>query len=108
MERDSFIFYGSFAKAIQLLNDDTDRLNAYTAITDYGIYWIEPDEKKIGKLPYVIFLLAKPQIDANNKRFAICKKWWAPKWNQNARKNWNQLLIWKKGLKQPTVELTKQ
>ena len=61
-----------------------------------------------GKMPYIVFLLAKPQIDANNKRFVVSKKWWAPKWNQNARKNWNQLLVWKKGLKQPTVELTKQ
>ena len=108
MKRESFIFYASFTDAIRLIENDKDRLDAYTAITDYGIYWKEPDENKIGKMPYIVFLLAKPQIDANNKRFVVSKKWWAPKWNQNARKNWNQLLIWKNELKQPTVELLNQ
>lgn len=108
MERESFVWYASFSEAIKLLKNQKDQLNAFIAITDYWIYWREPDEEKIGKMPYVIFLLAKPQIDANNKRFVVSKKWWAPKWNQNARKNRNQLLIWENQLKQPLVELTKQ
>ena len=98
MERESFIFYASFYRAIKQLDNDTDRLNAFTAIIDYWIYWIEADEKKVGKMPYIIFLMAKPQIDANNKRYVDGIKWWqywhlwwAPKGNKNAVKNWDNV-----------------
>ena len=65
MTAQSFIFYGSFIDAISTLGD-ADRLAAFDAITNYAGYGIEPDSS-IG-LAYAIFLMAKPQIDANAKR----------------------------------------
>lgn len=35
-----------------------------------------------------MFLLIRPQIDANNKKYANSKKWWAPQGNSNAKKDW--------------------
>lgn len=61
---DSLIFYESFYKALQKLSDE-DRLAAYDAICGYGITGELPD---IDGIASAIFDMAKPQIDANQKR----------------------------------------
>ena len=66
MERDSFIFYRSFYEAIQEL-DPEDRSKCYEAVIGYALTGAEPDIKGTSK---AIFLAIRPQIDANNKRYA--------------------------------------
>mgnify|MGYP006908803874 CR=1 FL=1 len=38
-----------------------------------------------------MFLLIKPQLDANNRRYENWRKWWAPEWNKNAVKTWRNI-----------------
>ena len=76
---DGFIFYQSFYEALQDLSPE-DRLAAYDAICEYGI------TGQIGELSgtvRAIFLLVKPQIDANEKRRENGKKGGRPKANNN-------------------------
>jgi len=65
MNRDSFIFYRSFYEAINEL-PDKEQLEIYKAISDYSLNFNEPKLEGISK---TIFILIKPQLDANNKRF---------------------------------------
>lgn len=70
MERESFVFYKSFAEALNALDKET-RADCYDAIVNYGLYGIEPE---LEGLPAVIFTLVKPQLDANNKKYQNGKK----------------------------------
>ena len=106
MERESFIRYKSFNEWLEALPPES-QLNAFRSIVNYWAYGVEPDKSK-DPLAYWFFRLIKPQIDANNKRFVISQRWWAPIWNQNARKNRNGVINWEKQSKQPTVDLSKQ
>ena len=67
MQRDSFVRYESFSIAINLLPEE-NQLHATTFIINYWLYGTEPD-RAIDPIAYAIFVMAKPQIDANNKRF---------------------------------------
>lgn len=78
MERDSFVFYGSFYEALSSL-DDATRLECYDAMTQYALSGIEPELDGVAK---AIFALIKPQIDANNRRYANGCKGGKPKTNQ--------------------------
>ena len=89
MERDSFVFYKSFIDGIDVIPDQMEQFKAYRYIVRYWIYWEEPEENN--SMAYAIFVMAKPQIDANNKRFIDGQRWWAPRWNQNAKKQWSDL-----------------
>ena len=88
--RESFVFYLSFRKAIENLPPE-HQLNAFIFIIVYWFFWIEPDVNK-DPVAYAIFIMAKPQIDANNKRYLNWIKWWRPEKNfENSRKpNHNQ------------------
>ena len=77
MERDWFVFYKSFYRAIQKIQDKEERLKAYESIVAYGIMWQEPDEDDWDA--WMVFILVQPQIDANNKKYADWCKWWRPK-----------------------------
>lgn len=61
---ESMVFYKSFYDAINELPEES-RYEILKAIIEYGLLGIEP--KLIG-IPNAVFLLIKPQIDANNKR----------------------------------------
>ena len=91
--RDSFVFYRSFYEAIEDLDIETQWL-IFKAIVEYGLDGVLPEIDGVAK---AVFLMAKPQLDANYRRYANGKKGGAPKGNQNARK--------KNNLKQPLVEL---
>ena len=65
MEREGFVFYRSFAEAIEILDDET-RLKCYDAIVAYGIHGEEPELDGFSR---TVFTLVKPQLDANNKRY---------------------------------------
>ena len=62
---ESFIFYESFYEAIKLLPKE-EKADAYEAIAEYSLTGVEPINLK--GMATVIFTMAKPQIDANNKR----------------------------------------
>ena len=63
--RDSFVFYRSFYEAIADL-PDADLAACFRAISEYALNDIEPEVPGIEK---TVFKMAKPQIDANNKRY---------------------------------------
>lgn len=83
MSRDSFIFYDSFFCAINELPDEV-QLAVYKAVMDFALRDTEPEG--LTGVAKAIFLLIRPQIAANNKRYENGLKGGAPKGNQNARK----------------------
>ena len=70
MERDSFIFYRSFAEALNELPDEI-YLEVSRAIINFALTGKEPKLSGVGK---AIFSLIKPQIMANNIRYDNGKK----------------------------------
>lgn len=73
--RDSMVFYRSFMEAIEEL-DEADQLKAFWNIVKYGLNGEEPEEKGPAK---AVFKMAKPQIDANEKKYQNGKKGGRPK-----------------------------
>jgi len=71
MERNSFVFYSSFFEAIETL-PDASYLRLSKAIAKYALYGEEPTN--LQGYEKNIFVLIKPQIDANNKRYEDGKK----------------------------------
>ena len=51
----------------QTIENNEDKLKAYDYIVTYGITWQEPKEKD--GAAYTLFVLAKPHLDVNNKRY---------------------------------------
>ena len=80
--RDSIVFYRSFYEAIKEIPLEEQGV-VYNAIYGYALDGIEPELNGIAK---AIFLLVKPQIDANNNRYENVKKGGKPKANQNETK----------------------
>lgn len=74
--RDSFIFYRSFYEAIKDLPRDIQG-EIYTAIMEYSLYGNETENLK--PIARSFFILIKPQIDINNKRFENGVKGGRPK-----------------------------
>lgn len=73
--RDGFVFYRSFAEALDDLDDTTFR-----AVTD-ALMWYALDGKQpeLTGIASAIFKLIKPQIDANTRRYENGKKGGRPK-----------------------------
>lgn len=63
--RDSMVFYRSFYEAVQDLPPEEFK-KAVCALMDYGLDEIVPSSTGIEK---TIYIMAKPQIDKNNKRY---------------------------------------
>lgn len=80
--RDSIVFYRSFYEAIKEIPLEEQGV-VYNAIYGYALDGIEPELSGIAK---AIFLLVKPQIDANNNRYENGKKGGKPKANQSETK----------------------
>lgn len=84
----SFVFYESFKKTIDKIDDKDTQLMAYKTIIDYGLYETEPPSE-----PYEIGLIMEvfmPVIDKAKARYRTCRKngslGGAPKGNKNAEK----------------------
>lgn len=73
------VFYRSFASAIKKLPDEF-QLSALWAIIDYGLDGKEPSDDGIAE---AIFSMAKPQIDANNRKYQNGLKGGRPKPTDN-------------------------
>lgn len=85
MERDSFIFYKSFYEASTYLSNE-DKGKLFDMICQYGLYWKEMEWDWPSKW---MFMLIKPQLDANNKRYENwCKggEYWKLGWRP--KKDW--------------------
>lgn len=76
--RDSVVFYRSFYEAVKAL-PDKEFVESVKAILDYGLDGVECETPGIAK---ALFTMARPQIDANNKRYENGKKGGKPKSNQ--------------------------
>lgn len=68
---DSFVFYKSFYDAAAVLQPE-DRLAFYDALAEYAICGEDPEPAT--PVAEAMFLMAKPQIDANEKRREDGKK----------------------------------
>lgn len=68
--RDTLIFYRSFYEAIKEL-PEKNQAELYIAIFEYSLNF---NEVQLSGLSKTIFLLIKPQLEANNKRFENGKK----------------------------------
>jgi len=82
--RDSMLFYRSFYEAIENLPRDVQG-EVYSAIFSYGLNG-EDRSAQLKPIARSIWLLVKPIIDSNNKRYENSKKGGAPQGNQNATK----------------------
>ena len=82
MERESFVFYKSFFEALSCLDKDA-KADCFDAIAQYALYGEETDISGAAK---AVFVSVKPQIDANNRRYANGCKGGKPKANQNVTK----------------------
>ena len=92
--RESFVFYRSFREAINKCPDEV-QIILYRAVADYALDQVIPDFAGVGDQQFIeaIWMLIKPQLDANHQRFLngckggeYGKLGGAPKGNQNARK----------------------
>lgn len=70
MDRKSFVFYASYLEAANTLKPK-DRDSLYRAILEYGILGIEPQLKGA---PLTCWILIKPQLDANNRKYENGKR----------------------------------
>ena len=77
--RDSVVFYRSFYEAIKRLPAEQFKASAL-AILEYGLDGKEPDTDGIER---TVFCMAKPQIDANNRRYENGTKGGRPKTKTN-------------------------
>lgn len=70
MKRNSFVFYASYLEAANTLKTK-ERDALYRAILEYGILGIEPQLKGT---PLTCWILIKPQLDANNRKYENGKR----------------------------------
>lgn len=75
--RDSMVIYRSFFEAIKMLEID-EQADVWSAVCDYGLNFVEP---KLTGVSATVFMLIKPQLDANIKRYENGMK---PKLKQKA------------------------
>lgn len=83
-KRDGFLFYRSYFEAVQNLNK-RDQADAILGICNYALNGIEPQLKGSAAS---VWILVKPIIDANHKRYRNGKKGGRPK--TEAKPNDNQ------------------
>ena len=79
MEREGFIFYRSFAEAINEIGDSQIELNLYKAVVEYGLNGVLPP---LTGIESAVMRLIRPQIDANVRRYENGKRGGRPKVNQ--------------------------
>lgn len=74
---ESFVFYRSFRDAIEVMSPD-DQLKTFLAICDYALYGIESE---LSGMPFAVFTVAKPSINANRAKREGGKKGGRPRKN---------------------------
>lgn len=89
MERKGFVFYSSFMEGIEELPNES-QLKIIKIICDFALKGIEPTGLK--GIEKAVFLLIKPQIEANNQRYENGCKGGRPKNNSKINKKNHRLL----------------
>ena len=84
MDRDSFVFYRSFFEGISALPAKSQG-KVIIALVNYALNGLMPSG--LSGIENGIFILIKPQIDANNKRYADGQKGGRPKKETNGFEN---------------------
>lgn len=69
-KRDSFVFYRSFHEAARLL-EPGEQLAVLSAINDYALDGAEPE---LSGAAAAVFLMARPNLDANRRKYENGKK----------------------------------
>lgn len=87
-KRDSFVVYRSFLEAIRTL-PKTKRWDALEAIAAYAMDHVEPDLNQLG-VAGSVFLVAKPLVDKNNRRYENGKLGGRPAQKTKPKPNDNQ------------------
>lgn len=98
--KDSFVFYKSFFEAIEKLPEEC-QLEAYRSITKLALFG--EDEEPTG-LASIVYIMAKPQIEANFEKYENGRKGGAPKGNKNAKRK-QPMVELENNQKQPVVDL---
>lgn len=78
IQRDSMVFYKSFYEAIREL-EPVQQAEVYNAIFEFGLNGKEPNSNEVSSTTKTIFRLIKPQIIANNARYANGQKGGRPR-----------------------------
>ena len=84
---ESFIFYRSFYESIKNLEPNT-QAEIYNAIMEYALNGVTPTD--LSGVANAIFILVKPQIDANNRRRENGQKGGRPKAETKPKQNLNK------------------
>lgn len=82
MNRESFVFYRSFYEAIQEL-PESESVKVVNAICKYAL---DGEVTELTGLAKSIFILVKPQLDANNRRYENGRKGGRPKKSETEEK----------------------
>jgi len=87
--RERFYFFWTFWETAQAITDPTQRLEYLEAVIRHGI---GDEEKELSPLVNALMVQTRFTLDRSQEISDSAserwKKWWAPKWNQNAKKNW--------------------
>lgn len=84
--RDSFVFYRSFFEAISELKEK-DQASVLLAICDYAL---NGNERKLNGISAAMFMLMKPNLDANQRKYENGKKGGRPKTEKEPNANQNK------------------
>lgn len=88
--REKFYFFGSFRDTAKAIEDSKARLEYLEAVIRHGL-----GDEEIELSPLVNCLMVQTRFtldrshDISDSASERWKLGWAPKWNQNARKNWD-------------------
>ena len=87
--REKFYFFWTFWETAQAIDNKDQRLEYLEAVIRH---WIGDEEKKLSPLVNALMVQTRFTLDRSQEISDSAserwKKWWAPKWNQNAKKNW--------------------
>lgn len=101
--REKFYFFWTFWETAQAIEDKEQRLEYLEAVIRH---WIGDEEKELSPLVNALMVQTRFTLDRSQEISDSAserwKKWWAPKWNQNAKKNWEIIS------KQPNSSKNKQ
>jgi len=90
----TFVFFETFSYTLKRIKDPVERCKAYDTLVDYWLYWKLPDNIDSERTQQLMEN-AVPLISAAKKRRTASvnnwKKWGAPKWNQNAVKDFENI-----------------
>ena len=71
--RDTIVFYKSFVDAIETQSKEI-QAEIYHLVFDYAFNGTEPNQEEYNSVSIAMFMLMRPQIDANNKKYENGKK----------------------------------